>query len=92
MSSDVAPGISQTTVINLSVDKPVPFIPLTILSPTRITFSFSFIDLVFTFPFPAGASNVVFSFPIVMGALVVLADFKSNFEGSMVKEFGGSNC
>ena len=57
-----------------------------------MTFSFAFIDLVHTFSFPAGASNVVFSFPIVMGALVVLADFKSNFEGSMVKEFGGSNC
>ena len=60
--------------VNLSVDKPFPFIPLTILSPIRITFSFAFVDL-FTFLFPVGAFNAVFSFPIVMGTLVVLADF-----------------
>ena len=84
ISSDVAPGISQTTVVNLSVDKPFPFTPLTILSPTRITFSFTFMDLELSFPFPGGACNVVFSFSIDMGILVALADCRSNFNGCLV--------
>ena len=92
ISSDVAPGISQTTVVNLSVDKPFPFTPLTILSPTRITFSFTFMDLEFSFPFPGGAWNVAFSFSIDVGILVVLAGFSSDFEGCLVLEFDGSNC
>ena len=49
-------------------------------------------DLVFTFPFPAGGSSVMFLLSIVMGTLVVLGDFRSDFDGSLVKEFGGSNC
>ena len=81
-------GILRTTVVNLFVDKPFPFIPLTILSPTRTTFT----DLVFTFPFPVNPFNAVFLFPIVMGTMAVLADCRSDFEGSLVKEFGGSNC
>ena len=85
-------GISRTTVVNLSIDKPFPFTLVTILSPTRITFSFTFIDLEFSFRFPGGASNAVFAFPIVMGTSVVLADFRSDFGGCLVKEFGGSNC
>ena len=91
MSSDFALCISQTTVVNLSLDKPFQFTPLTILSPTRITFSFTFIDLVISFPFPGQSSKAVFSFPIVRGILVVLADFRSDFEGSLVKKFVGSN-
>ena len=79
-------------VINLSVVKPFPFTPLSILSQTRVTFSFSFTDLMFSFLFPGGTSKVVFSFPIVMGTLVVLADFRSDFDDSVVKGFGGSNC
>ena len=74
------------------MDKPLPFAPLTILSPTRINFSFAFMDLEFSFPFPGGACKAVFSFQIVMGTLVVLADFRSDFDGCLVKEFGGSNC
>ena len=49
-------------------------------------------DLVFTFPFPGGGSSLMFSLSIVMGTLMVLADFRSDFDGSLVKEFGGSNC
>ena len=56
------------------------------------TLYFAFIDIVFTFPFPVGASNVVFLFPIFMDTLLVSADFRSDFEGSLVKEFRGSNC
>ena len=44
------------------------------------------------FSFPGGVCNAVFSLPIVMGILVVLADFRSNFDGCLVKEFGGSYC
>ena len=56
------------------------------------TFSCAFIDIVFTFPFPIGAASVVFLFPIFMDTLLVLADFRSDLEGSLVKESGGSNC
>ena len=47
---------------NLSVEKPFSFTPLSILSPTRTTFSFTFMDLEFSFPFPGGAWNAVFFF------------------------------
>ena len=74
ISSETSPGILLTTVINLSLDKLFPFFPklfpLTILSQTRITFSFNVVDLVFSFPFTGGTSMAVFSLPIGMGTLV----------------------
>ena len=71
-------------VANLSEDKPFLFTPLTILSPTSLTFSFTFIDLEYSFPFPDGAYKVVFSFSIDMGILMILADFRSDFDGCLV--------
>ena len=35
---------------------------------------------------------VVFSFPIVMGKLMMLADFSIDFDDFQVEEYGGSNC
>ena len=57
--------ISQTTVVNLSVDKLFPFKPLTMLSPTMITFPFTFIDLVFTFHFLLVLSMRCFRFQLL---------------------------
>ena len=44
--------------------------------------------IVFSVPFLGGTSKAEFSLPIVMGTSVVLADFRSDFDGSPVKEFG----
>ena len=41
--------------------------------------------------FLGGASNAVLSFLIVIDTLVVLADFRSDSDGSLVTEFGESN-
>ena len=89
--TDVALGILQTTVVNLSIDKPFPFTPLETLSLTRITISFTFSFTSFSFQFPGCTSMVVFSFPIVMGTLVLLEDSRSDVDDCLVEEFVGSN-